>query len=214
MATDALRQKFTAQMNRLAERGPSVPRPNESTNLRLLVHKLRTHRTGTPRWPRVLPVLFGALLLAAPCTARAANNCPWLNEATASAFIGRSATGAYAAASASSALCTFTENAVQPLRTLHISVETVSDAHSRYLAAARMACPSGPGPLPAVGNEASTCVLVRSGGGTEAKAVGRVRDQIFTITLATSVKNDAVLSPAMLGMKIDSAAEQVAGNLF
>ena len=167
----------------------------------------RTHRL------RTLPVLFGTLLFAAPCLARAANNCPWLNEATASAFIGHDATGTYAAGPANSALCTFAESGDKPLRTLQISVETASGTHNRYMAVSRLACPSGPEPLPAVGNEASTCVQVR-GGVTEAKAIGRVRDQIFTITLATSVKNDAVLSPAMLGMKIDSAAEQVAGNLF
>ena len=43
---------------------------------------------------------------------------------------------------------------------------------------------------------------------------GRVRDQIFVITLSTSSKRDPVLTPAMLEMKIGTAAEQVAGSLF
>ena len=164
--------------------------------------------------PHASLVLAGALLLASPCTARAANNCPWLNEATASAFIGHDATGAYASGAATPALCTFAENGPRPLRTLQISVEVAPDAQSRYLAVSRLACPSGSEPLPAVGNEASTCLVDRRGGTTEATAVGRVRDQIITIILGTSVKNDAILTPEMLRMKIALAAEQVAGNLF
>lgn len=58
------------------------------------------------------------------------------------------------------------------------------------------------------------CTLDQRHGGIEEMAVARVRDQIFTVTLATTVKNDAILSPAMLQMKIGSAAELVAGNLF
>jgi hypothetical protein len=167
-----------------------------------------------PRTSHSFFLLFGALVLVAPCTARAANNCPWLNEATASAFIGHDANGMYAASADKPALCTFAESGPKPLRTLQISVEVAPDAHSRYLAVSRLACPSGSEPLPAVGNEAATCVVDRRGGATEATAVGRVRDQIFTIILGTSAKNDAILTPEILRMKIDLAAEQVAGNLF
>jgi hypothetical protein len=45
-------------------------------------------------------------------------------------------------------------------------------------------------------------------------AFGRVRDQIFTITLSTSLKDDFELNRKMLRARIYTAAEQFAGNLF
>jgi len=44
--------------------------------------------------------------------------------------------------------------------------------------------------------------------------VGRVRDQIFTITISTTLKNDPILTRDALKARIYTAAEQVAGNLF
>jgi hypothetical protein len=46
------------------------------------------------------------------------------------------------------------------------------------------------------------------------KVVGRVRDQVFTITVSSTVKRDSTQSREVLKARIYTAAEQVAGNLF
>lgn len=155
-----------------------------------------------------------AMLLLAHSAARAENNCPWMNEATASGLIGEDASGMAVAVPGKPALCTFAEHANKPMRTFQISVETAPDGHNQYLAVLWRACGSAFTPLSAIGNEAATCTRERHGNIIEALAVGRVRDQIFTVTLGTSIKDDMVLTPAMLKMKIDIAAEQVSGNLY
>lgn len=159
-------------------------------------------------------LLLGAVLLLAQPAARAEKNCPWMNEATAAGLIGEDTSGMYHAEPAKPALCTFAERANKPMRTFQISIETALDGHNQYLAALWRACGSASTPLSAIGNEAAICTRERHGNVVEALAVGRVRDQIFTVTLGTSVKDDTVLTPAMLKMKISIAAEQVSGNLF
>jgi hypothetical protein len=44
--------------------------------------------------------------------------------------------------------------------------------------------------------------------------VSRVRDQLFTITFATTLKDDPILNRAALKDKAYIASEQVAGNLY
>lgn len=65
-------------------------------------------------------------------------------------------------------------------------------------------CASPTAALKAIGNEAFACAI---GGKTE-QAVGRVRDQIFIITISANDK------PDVLREKVRLAAEQVAGNLY
>lgn len=150
----------------------------------------------------------------APAIARAENNCPWMNEATASDLLGGDAVGAYVTAEDKPSVCTFTQRAGNLTRTLQISVEIAADPHSSLLTTLQADCHSTPTPLSAIGNEADTCVLDRGKAVMGERAMGRVRDQVFTITISTSEKDDPVLSPATLKMKISAAAEQVAGNLF
>jgi hypothetical protein len=68
--------------------------------------------------------------------------------------------------------------------------------------------------LKAIGNEAMICAADDRKAGIGERVVGRVRDQVFTITIASTLKNDPALSRDVLKVRISSAAEQVAGNLF
>lgn len=153
-------------------------------------------------------------LLALPSRVHAMNNCPWMNEATASELVGGDATGAYISAKDTPAVCTFTEHFGKDTRTLTISVATVTDPHSSFLSTLQSGCGSASAPLSAIGNEAATCTIDRGKSIIGEKVLGRVRDQIFAITISTTMKNDPVLTDVLLKMKIGTAAEQVAGNLF
>lgn len=165
---------------------------------------------------RFFAISFATLCIgvAASTTARAENNCPWMNEATASELVGGDAVGAYVAAKDKPSVCTFTQRAANVTRTLEITVEIASDPHGSFLSILQTDCHSTQTPLKAIGNEAATCTMDRGKAVVGERALGRVRDQVFTITISTSAKEDSVLTPPMLKMKINAAAEQVAGNLF
>jgi hypothetical protein len=146
--------------------------------------------------------------------AHASNACPWLTEATASGILGVNAEGAYQpAAGTQPATCTFTEKEEGGARTLTITVETANDPQARVNDLVRT-CADSPSPLRAIGNEAVTCAVdVRRGQLTE-RTIGRVRGQIFTITLKSALKDDPILTRDVVKGHLYTAAEQVAGNLF
>lgn len=162
-----------------------------------------------------LGLLAAALLLAffAP-RAHAENSCPWLNEATASGFLGGAAVGAYTpAAENQPATCIFirVENGVT--RELQITVEIVSASPHMRVAALASSC-MDPAPLTAIGNEATRCMAHVKGAARAERIVGRVRDQVFTITLSTSQRDDSELTDDVMRTRIGTAAEQISGNLF
>lgn len=162
-------------------------------------------------WAVLLPVLcfWGA---AAPV--RAANNCPWMTEATASSLLGGDATGVYvAAADGKAAACTFTQRTARGDRALQVTVQVFPDAQAR-LTQAEQTCGTDAAPLHAIGNEAIYCTGEKSRAGLSERAVGRVRDQLFTVAISTSIADDAVLTHDVLKARIYTASEQVAGNLF
>lgn len=164
---------------------------------------------------RVLALAAIALCAAAiPNPAKAANTCPWMNEATASGMLGGNAVGEFTAAtSGQPAVCTFTQQDNGVTRILRITVEVVPDAHAQFLSMSA-SCDAEQSPLKAIGNEAMACATDLHKKSASERAFGRVRDQVFTITFATSIKNDPVLTPELLRAHVYTAAEQVAGNLF
>lgn len=164
---------------------------------------------------RVAPcVLAGAVLFLA-AQARASNSCPWLNGATASGLLGGAANGIYADETGHPKACTFTERSGKLVRTLQVSVESASDPHSRLLSMVSARCGSKAQlPLKGIGNEAVSCAFDSHTVKRGWHVLGRVRDQIFLITLGSSIKNDPVLTPDMLEKKIETAAAQVSGSLF
>lgn len=163
--------------------------------------------------PLVLAVLL-LILFGFATNCQAKNNCPWINEATAGGLLGGEAVGEFTAASPGQpAVCTFTQTGANFTRTLRITVEVVPDTHAR-LEIATQACGKNAAPIQAIGNEASLCALDTHNVGLTELVVGRVRDQLFTITLSTTLKDDLILTRMALKEKIYTASEQVAGNLF
>lgn len=159
-------------------------------------------------------LVLGLCVLLAPAASRASNNCPWMNEATASGLLGGDAMGEFTpAAAGQAAVCLFTYDSPGAKRILRIMVETSADAHERVTAAAET-CGRDADALKAIGNEAVECAADERKGGMGESAVGRVRDQVFTIAIGSSLKSDPILPRDALKARIRTAAEQVAGNLF
>jgi hypothetical protein len=171
-------------------------------------------RTGSRKMNySVIALAFGLCLVGNPLPAWASNDCPWLNEATASGFLGGDAVGAFKDASPGEpANCTFTQRGEQVTRTLTITVEIVPNPYDRFSSIAQ-SCGAASEPLHAIGNEALFCAMDNRHGAGE-QAVGRVRDQVFSITIHTTAKDDPILTRDALKTRIYSASEQVAGNLF
>src|ERR1700733_4706685 len=155
---------------------------------------------GTLR--RFVQIVLAFCLVCLSGVAHAANNCPWLTEATASGLIGADAGGSYtAAAGAQPAVCIFTQKSEGMARTLTIAVERAQDTHARMTAIAQ-ACGNAAAPLNAIGNEAVHCAADLRRGELGERAVGRVRDQIFTITLNSNLKDDPILTRDSLKSRI------------
>jgi hypothetical protein len=157
----------------------------------------------------------GLILLCAPLAALAANNCPWMNEATASGLLGGDAIGAYTPSTANQpAACIFTQRGAGVTRVLRITVDLAEDDPHAHLMKSEAACGPSPAPLKGIGNEAVVCAVDDSTGRRGARVAGRVRDQVFEILITTNRKDDPILTADALRIRINTAAEQVSGNLF
>ncbi len=158
---------------------------------------------------------LGFIVLCEPTATFAANKCPWMNEATASSLLGGDAVGAYSPLGTNQpAVCTFTQNAADVTRILKITVEVAQDDPHARLMKSESACGSSASPLKAIGNEAVTCAVEEPPEIRGARAVGRVRDQLFEILITTTRTDDPILTRDALRIRIGSASEQVSGNLF
>ncbi|MGD0892679.1 MAG: hypothetical protein ABR923_14205 [Terracidiphilus sp.] len=157
--------------------------------------------------------LLWICLLAVPRVVQGANNCAWLNEATASGLLGGDSVGNVSAVVGEPTVCTFTQVSAIAKRTLRVTVEIAADAHARLVVLAK-GCGTDAASLKAIGNEALVCVIYDRMAGLGERVVGRVRDQVFTITISSTLKSDSILNRDALKSRVYIAAEQVAGNLF
>ncbi len=163
---------------------------------------------------RISLAFLAIFLLCTPVAGKAANKCPWINEATASGLLGGDAVGAFTpGATGQPAVCTFTQQSADATRTLRITVELAANPHEK-LEAAAMNCGTDTAPLRAIGNEAVVCTVDGRKGAMGERVVGRVRDQVFSITIGTTLKVDPILPRDVLKTNILTAAEQISGNLF
>jgi hypothetical protein len=113
-------------------------------------------------------------LIGLPAVGHAANNCAWLNEATASGFLGGSATGTFTeAGSGQPAACSFVNQDAGGTRTLRITVELDPDAHAR-MGTVAASCGADAAPLKAIGNEALVCAADDHKVSQGERVVGRV----------------------------------------
>jgi hypothetical protein len=159
-------------------------------------------------------VVVALCILGIPRSAHASNNCPWINEATVSGLLEGPAVGAFSQGSVGQpATCNFVFKTGGGSRTFAISVETIQDAHARVMSMAK-SCQEPSEVLPAIGNEAYVCTAVHGKEAVTERVVGRVRDQVFTISISTAGKGDLILSTQDLKSRISIASEQVSGNLF
>lgn len=163
---------------------------------------------------KLTSIAVAVLLALSVISARAENTCPWLNDATASGLLGGDATGTFtAAANAQPAMCAFVQKTADGMRKLTISVATDADAQVK-LGAMMHNCGATNHPLQAIGNEAGICAMDTKHRQMSERIVGRVREQIFTISFLTTLRNDPVLNRDSLMSKSYAAAEEVSGNLF
>jgi hypothetical protein len=175
---------------------------------------MASNRVGPKKMLRRLAlVLLAVCLIGGPACAHAANNCAWINETTAGGLLGGDSVGELSEVAGQPTVCTFTQMTAGVKRTLRITVEIAADPHARMSEIAQ-GCGADAAPLTAIGNEALVCAADDRKAGLGERVVGRVRDQVFTITIASSLKNDPQLTRDVLKSKIYTAAEQVAGNLF
>ena len=120
--------------------------------------------------------------------------CPWLNTPTASGVLESSAV-----ATAGKGSCEF------KARTGQVQIRVNATAHAeRDFATLSKRCKAGRETLKAIGNEAFACLH-----GNRYWVTGRVRGQIFTVTIAMKgVKREVLREKARL------VAQQVSGALF
>jgi len=150
------------------------------------------------------------LLLLLPVIGAAADQCPWLNAATAggvlsgrinSATVEREQTG-------DDASCTFRRDTAHGAE-LRIEVKTMLAPASDF-GAFKARCHSVSTPLKAIGNEALVCrdddehVLAE-------QVMGRVRNRAFVVRISTA---DRSTQASTLRENARDIAEQVAGILF
>jgi hypothetical protein len=172
--------------------------------------------TRIVKWKLRIPnkALVALYMFALPVLCHAKNNCPWINEATTGGLLGGTAVNEFTDATASQpAVCKFTYDGPGVTRTLVVTVEVAAAPKERLAIVARTCGPDA-APLQAIGNEAQVCMADVRRAGPGERVVGRVRDQVFTITLSSTLKNDPLLTRDELRARIYTAAEQVAGNLF
>jgi hypothetical protein len=112
----------------------------------------------------------------------------------------------------SRAACSFVYHDGNASRELRITMEQVQDP-SQAMTGYKARCSGASSPLQAIGNEAVTCDADTKGQDGE-QVIGRVRNQIFTVTITTSTRNDPSMSRDALKEKARDIAEQVAGALF
>ena len=125
------------------------------------------------------------------------NECPWMNAATAAGIIGRPVGTKAVGTNA----CVF--KAARSAYVLRVDVKAARSSPE--------SCGSHPQALRGIGNEAIACEHRERKGHRMERVVGRVRNQVFVITVTTTDRSAAQVS---LLAKAESAAEQVAGSLF
>lgn len=154
------------------------------------------------------------LLTPGPILSQANVGCPWLNVATASGVLRSSETATMATLSQGSReACSFVYHDATALRELRITVEQGPES-TQTMMGYKAHCHGETSPLQAIGNEAVMCAAGIKGKVEGEQVIGRVRDQVFTITITTSSRNDPSMSRGELKEKTRNIAEQVAGALF
>jgi hypothetical protein len=163
---------------------------------------------------RYLALALFVLLTPRPAFCQANVGCPWLNVATASGVLRSSESGTMARlAQGSKEVCSFIYHDATASRELRITTDEVQDP-KQAMTSYKAHCSGDASPLQAIGNAAVMCAADMKGQADGEQVIGHVRDQVFTVTITTSVRNDPSMSRDELKEKTRNIAEQVAGALF
>jgi hypothetical protein len=159
--------------------------------------------------------LWSVLLITmlAPLAARA-ENCPWLNAATAGGLLGGEVSMTVTHTSPQDITCEFALKQSATLSALKIEVHTMSNVHQEFQSLAS-ACGTEALPLRAVGNEAVACTQ-NSGTNQSEEIIARVRERAFLLrwTAPRPLQEGMPLSREDIQDRFRNVAEQVAGSLF
>ena len=162
---------------------------------------------------RALICAVGIAVVSTACHAQTI--CPWLNNATASGFLGGPATANVNLTGQTGGTCLFRVQAGTQDDSLSISVATAPDPENERstFATYESGCIATAAPLKAIGNEAVMCVAGTATDRGE-QVIGRVRDKVFTVALKTAATVARGPANDALAEKAEEIAEQVAGVLF
>lgn len=156
---------------------------------------------------------FFAFVVLLSATCRADSFCPWITKATAFGALGVGEESPMASVTElNENVCSFAYRDGDMMRELRITVEQAKDPEQLFHSY-KVKCRQSENPLRAIGNEAVMCGAANKKGKGE-QVFGRVRDNVFTITITTSAENDPAMSQDVLIEKAGLVAEQVSGNLF
>ncbi len=109
--------------------------------------------------------------------------------------------------------CSFVYHDATASRELRITTEEVQNP-SQAMASYKAHCSGEASLLRGVGNEAVICAADIKGQAAGEQVIGRVREQVFTVTITTSARDDPAMPSDALKDKTRDIAEQVAGALF
>ena len=163
--------------------------------------------------PKMFWVVFGLLLIAGVnCHAE---NCPWLNAATAGGALGGTVSTNLVHTSHEDVTCEFRLKRDKDVAILEIAVHTMNSPAQDFKTF-RNACSTAATELRGVGNEAIECSLPDQQGAFIETIVSRVRERAFVLKWTFPQASDSI--PAIpheeLQDKIRNLAEQIAGSLF
>jgi hypothetical protein len=158
-----------------------------------------------------LKTLLPLAAICLPGIGAGAENCPWLNAATAGGALGGAAgtVTVKRAKTGDGGSCDFVRQQGSLVIDLHIETETLPSPATDF-ASYSARCGSGAVALKGIGNEALAC----SGSGNDEpgeQVVSRVRDRAFLVRIKT---NDRSAQRSELREKARKIAELVAGFLF
>lgn len=146
-----------------------------------------------------------------PSICQGQSKCPWMNEATAQGILGGPVT-VRANVTKGEGDCEFLRRQGSVVYRLHISIHIIANVAKQFPAYLAQ-CGAKPTPLSTIGNEAVRCDAQRKGQFTTS-VVGRVRDQVFIVSLGSSLQSDPSMPEESRREKVTLVAEQVAGILF
>lgn len=181
----------------------------------------------------LLPAASVAIFLAAcaPVSAYAAENCAWLNAATAGGILGVEASvkiepiaehltlnqvsARQISGARPDAICTFASEKSGSGAQLQIAVHTMTDIHAEF-AHFTAGCGKDATTLRAVGNEAIECSEKDDNHNRIEKVIGRARDRAFLLTWTIPGPEDGpnAMTLEAIREKMRNLSEQIAGSLF